>query len=112
MKKGLLIIASLLLCLSFTGIPLIAEAGCGADELTSIIPKKFIGEIAEVDKQSKVITVKSRTAVITVLYDDQTTLRKGTEKKTFDDIKTGVAVTVRYVEIGGKYVAKSIAFNP
>lgn len=41
--------------------------------------------------------------------DDKTTVTVGKEKKTLADVKVGAKVTVKYVEMDGKNVAKSIA---
>ena len=112
MKKGLLIVVFLFFGLALTGLPRMAEGGSVAGKSDLMIPKKFSGTVETADPKTKSISVRSKNMAITIICDDKTILRKGTETKTFEDIKTGSKVTVRFLEINDQYIAKSISINP
>jgi ribosomal protein S1 len=74
------------------------------------------GEVKAVDTVAKTITVvkkvvrgKEEETVVTV--DEKTTITKGKAKKMLADVKVGNNVTVKYTEVEGKNVAKSVAIK-
>ena len=110
MKKRILVMFAIVFYLFLSGVPIIAEAGRMSADV--VIAKKFTGEVTGVDLQSQTISAKQGYILFNVTLDDKTTIRKEKEIKTINDIKTGQKVTIKYFEVGGKNVAKSISINP
>ena len=77
--------------------------------------KQVSGEVKAVDMQAMTVTVtkmvkgKAQESVVTV--SDKTSVMMGKEKKALADVKAGDKVTVKYTEVEGKKVAKSIAIH-
>ena len=112
MKKWMMAIIAIVFCIPLSGVPTIAEAGHGMGSDDVVIARKFKGEVTGVDLQSQTISAKQGYILFNVTLDDKTTIRKEKEIKTINDIKTGQKVTIKYFEVGGKNVAKSISINP
>jgi len=78
--------------------------------------KYVTGVVKSVDTIAQTITVakkvkgKEQEAVVTV--DEKTTIAMGKAKKMLADVKVGNNVTVKYTEVEGKNVAKSISIKP
>lgn len=99
MRKALAIAVSFLFIISIMGIAVAAE---------KIKVKQITGDVAAVDAAAKSLTVKGKKAEVVVSTDDKTVVKAAKEKKTLSDVKVGDRVTVRYSELDGKNIAKSI----
>ncbi|MEW6214978.1 MAG: hypothetical protein AB1478_07250 [Nitrospirota bacterium] len=77
--------------------------------------KVVTGEVKAVDAVAKTITVakkvKGKVEETVVTVDDKTKITLGKEKKTLADVKAGDKVTVKYTQVDGKNVAKSVAIK-
>ena len=71
--------------------------------------KRISGEVVTVDATAGTLTVKSKKQEVSLSTDDKTAVKKGIEKKTLADVVAGDKVIVKYKEVDGKNVAKSIA---
>jgi len=77
--------------------------------------KMVTGEVKAVDMKAMTVTVtkmmkgKAEESVVTV--SDKTKVMMGKEKKALADVKAGDKVTVKFTEVEGKNVAKSIAIH-
>lgn len=117
MKKAIAIIVSALFVLSVTGISFAAEQAAPAPEKKEAAPAKkapvkvqqVTGEVGAVDAAAKTITVKGKKGDVALTTDDKTSVKMGKAKKALADVKAGDKVTVKYTEVNGKNVAKSIA---
>ncbi|HXX57308.1 MAG TPA: DUF5666 domain-containing protein [Thermodesulfovibrionales bacterium] len=126
MKKVLAIIVSVLFVLSVAGLafaadqkaapspapaekkemsPAKTEAAPAAEKKAPAKVKQVTGEVAAVDAAAKTLTVKAKKGDVMLSADDKTKFGKG---KTIADIKVGDKVTVKYAEMDGKMVAKSV----
>jgi len=105
MKKVLAIIVSALYILSIAGFSFAAEKKAPAKV------KPVSGEVTAVDAMAKTITVKGKQGEVSLVVDDKTMVKIGKEKKSLADVKAGDKATVKYVEMDGKNVAKSIAIS-
>jgi Cu/Ag efflux protein CusF len=125
MKKALTIIVCLLFVFSIAGFCVAAEKAVGKKETAapSAIEEKSVekapvkvkyvtGEVTAVDATAGTLTVKSKKKEVSLSTDNKTIIRMGKEKKTLADITSGEKVKVRYTEVDGKNMAKSIAIKP
>ncbi|HUO76046.1 MAG TPA: DUF5666 domain-containing protein [Thermodesulfovibrionales bacterium] len=113
MKKAIAIIVSVLFVLSVAGLSFAAEkaAPAPAEKAEKKAPakvKQVTGEVAAVDAKANTLTVKGKKGDVMVNTDDKTSVKIGKEKKSLADVKMGDKVTVKYAEMDGKNVAKSI----
>lgn len=73
------------------------------------------GDVKAVDTKAMTVTVtkmvKGKAEETTVTVSDKTKIMMGTEKKALADVKAGDKVTVKYKEVEGKKVAKSVAIH-
>jgi Cu/Ag efflux protein CusF len=87
----------------------------------SELPKAYeflqiTGEVKAVDRNAMAITVTKKikdevmAAVTTV--DDKTKITIDEQNKNFNDIKVGDTVIVKYTEVNGKNIAKSVVIKP
>jgi len=87
----------------------------------SEVPKAYeflqiTGEVKAVDKNAMAITVTKKikdevmAAVTTV--DDKTKITMDEQNKNFNDIKVGDTVIVKYTQVNGKNIAKSVVIEP
>ena len=118
MKKTIAIIVAVLFVFSITSIAIAAEEKKAEETKTAEKPKikQVTGDVKAVDAKAKTVTVtkkmrgKAMDTVVTV--DDKATIMMDKEKKALADVKAGDKVKVKYTEIEGKNVAKSIAIQP
>lgn len=119
MKKAITIIVAVLFVFALTSISFAAEekkAEGAAMPVEKPKVKQVTGDVKAVDATAKTVTVtkkmrdKAMDTVVTV--DDKTKIMMGKETKALADVKAGDKVRVKYTEIGGKNVAKSIAIQP
>jgi ribosomal protein S1 len=125
MKKFVAIVVSVLFVLSVAGLSFAAEQKAApAPEKKEAAPakmeekkaekkapakvKQVSGEVAAVDAAAKTLTVKGKKGDVALMADDKTTVKMGKEKKALADVKVGDKVTVKYAEMDGKNVAKSV----
>ena len=115
MKKAIAIIVSVLFVLSVAGLSFAADkaapAAAPAEKAEKKAPakvKQVTGEVAAVDAKANTLTVKGKKGDVMVNTDDKTSVKVGKEKKSLADVKMGDKVTVKYAEMDGKNVAKSI----
>ncbi|MBI4653977.1 MAG: hypothetical protein HY752_03165 [Nitrospirae bacterium] len=123
MNKVIAIIVSLLFVFSVAGLSFAVEqkAAPAPAEKKEAAPAKaeekkapakvqqVTGEVTAVDVKANTLAVKGKKGDVMFSVDDKTTVTVGKEKKTLADVKVGAKVTVKYVEMDGKNVAKSIA---
>lgn len=119
MKRVIALVVAMLFVLSVAGFAIAAEKkeAAPAAEKKEAAPaekkapakvKQVTGEVTAVDATAKTLTVKGKAGDVALTADDKTTVKIGKEKKALGDIKVGDKVTVRYAEMDGKNVAKSI----
>lgn len=112
MKKAIAIIVSVLFVLSVAGLSFAAEkaapAAAPAEKKAPAKVKQVTGEVAAVDAKANTLTVKGKKGDVMITADDKTVVKVGKEKKSLADVKMGDKVTVKYAEMDGKNVAKSI----
>jgi hypothetical protein len=78
--------------------------------------QQITGDVKAVNYGAMSITVakkcnnKALDAVVTV--DNRTKISKDGKKGTFDDIKTGDRVVVKYTEVKGRNIAQAISIKP
>jgi Cu/Ag efflux protein CusF len=118
MKKAITIIVAVLFVFALTSVSFAAEEKKAEGTMPVEKPKvkQVTGEVKAVDTKAKTVTVtkkmrdKAMDTVVTV--DDKTKIMMDKEKKALADVKAGDKVKVKYTEIEGKNVAKSIAIQP
>lgn len=71
--------------------------------------KRISGEVIAVDAATGTLTVKIKKQEVSLSTDDKTVVKKGKETKTVADVVVGDKVIVKYKEVDGKNIAKSIA---
>jgi Cu/Ag efflux protein CusF len=116
-KKILALIVAVLFVFAITSISLAQEkaAPAPAEKKAPVKVKQVTGDVKAVDVVAKTITVTKKVkgeikeTVITV--DDKTKITLDKETKTLADVKVGDKVTVKYTEVDGKKVAKSIVIK-
>ena len=125
MKKTIAIVVCILFVLSIAGLSLAVEKATEAaptkieekvvEKKASAKIKQATGEVTAVDTKAMTITVmkkkKDKSVETVVTVDEKTKIMMGTEKKTLADMNTGDKVTVKYKEIDGKNMAKSVAIK-
>jgi alanine dehydrogenase len=111
MKKWIIGCMAFVFCLFWSGAYTIANAGSMAAS-DARIAKKFQGEVTAIDLKLQTISVKQREFVLTAAFDDKTTVRIEKETKTISDVKIGQKVIIRYFEVDGRNVIKSITIKP
>ncbi|MGB9714785.1 MAG: hypothetical protein ACPL1G_00005 [Thermodesulfovibrionales bacterium] len=114
MKKAISVALALLFVFAITTVSLAVEEKA----MTAGKPKvkQITGDVKAVDTIAKTVTVtkmvKGKAEETTVTVDDKTKIMMDKEKKTLADVKVGNKVTVKYTEVEGKNIAKSIAIKP
>ena len=77
---------------------------------------QITGEVKAVDRNAMALTVSKKikdkimAAVTTV--DDKTKITMDEQNKNFNDIKVGDTVIVKYTQVNGKNIAKSVVIEP
>jgi len=124
MKKALAIIIAVLFVFALTSVSFAVEkeaAPAKAEEkaMEKKAPakvKQVTGEVTACDTKAMTITIskkmKDKAVETVVTVDDKTKIMMGKEKKALADVKAGEKVTVKYTEVDGKNVAKSVAIKP
>jgi Cu/Ag efflux protein CusF len=123
-KKVITIFVSVLFIFALASLSLAAEKAAPAppmekeaEALTAGKPivRQVTGEVKTVDMKAMTVTVtkmlKGKAEETKVTVGDKTKVIMGKEKKALADVKAGDKVTVKYVEAGGKNVAKKIAIH-
>ncbi len=126
MKKAIAIIVAVLFVFALTSISFAAEkkvtpapaekkeaAPTKTEEKTS--PEKVMsvtGNVVAVDAKAMTLTVKGKKGDVALSTNDKTTVKMGKDKKTLADVKVGDKVKVKYTEVDGKNVAKSVIIKP
>jgi len=125
-KKALAIIVAVLFVFAITSISLAVEEKKAAPapaekkaEPAKPVEKPKVkmvtGEVKAVDTAAKTVTVtkmvKKKAEETVVAVDAKTKIMMGKEKKALADVKVGDKVTVKYKEVEGKNVAKSVAIH-
>jgi ribosomal protein S1 len=126
MKKTIAIIVAVLFVFALTSISFAAEkkaapapvekkeaAPVKAEEKKA--PEKVMsvtGDVVAVDAKAMTLTVKGKKGDVALSTNDKTTVKMGKEKKALADVKVGDKVKVKYTEVDGKNIAKSIAIKP
>lgn len=118
MKRAIALIVAMLFVLSVAVFAVAAEKkeaapmekkeAAPAEKKAPAKVKQVTGEVTAVDAAAKTLTVKGKAGDVALTADDKTTVKVGKEKKTLADVKVGDKATVRYAEMDGKNVAKSI----
>lgn len=109
MKKAIAIVISVLFVLSVVGLSFAAEKMEKKEmKKAPAKMKQVTGEVVAVNATAMTLTVKGKKGDVDLTADDKTTVKVGKEKKAIADVKVGDKVTVKYAEMEGKNVAKSI----
>jgi len=121
MKKIIALIVAVLFVFAVASVSFAAEEKKAAPAKKvekKAAPKvmQVTGEVKAVDAAAKTITVakkvKGKVEETVVTVDDKTKITLDKEKKTLADVKAGDKVKVKYTEVDGKNVAKSVAIKP
>ena len=99
MKKPLLYLICFLVAFFMTGSAIAAD---------KVIVRQIRGDVVTIDVAVKTLTVKGKKAEVVITADDKTTVKMNKEKKSLSDIKVGDKVTLKYAEIEGKKIARTI----
>lgn len=102
LKKFSLIIISLMITIS------VFFANSFAQDKQRIKIKQITGDIVAYDSSIKTMTVKGKRAEIIIILDEKTVIKEKKNLKSHSDIKVGDRVVIKYSEIEGKNIAKSI----
>jgi ribosomal protein S1 len=124
-KKVIAIFVSVIFVFAFASLSLAAEKAAPApapmekkaESAATEKPKvhQLTGDVKAVDMKAMTITVtkmmkgKAEETMITV--GDKTRIMMGKAKKALADVKAGDKVTVKYTEVEGKNMAKSVAIH-
>lgn len=125
MKKTIAIIVVVLFAFAMTSLSFAVEekkatpapAAKKAEPMKPAVTLKYVtGLVKAVDTVAKTITVakkvKGKEVETAVTVDEKTSIAMGKNKKELADVKVGNNVTVKYAEVEGKNVAKSISIKP
>ena len=125
MKKTIAIILVVLFALAMTSLSFAAEekkttpapVAKKAEPIKPAVTLKYVtGVVKAVDTVAKTVTVtkkvKGKEVETAVIVDEKTSIAMGKNKKELADVKVGNNVTVKYAEVEGKNVAKSISIKP
>jgi len=115
MKKAIAIIAAVLFVFAITSLSFAVEEK-KAEPAEKPKIKQVTGDVTAVDTKAGIVTVskmvKGKAELTVVTVDAKTKIEMEKEKKVLADVKVGDKVTVKYTEVDGKNVAKSIAIKP
>lgn len=114
MKRAISLVVTLLFVFAITSVSLAVEEKAMPAEKPKV--KQVTGDVKAVDIKAKTVTVtktvKGKAEETTVTVDDKTKIMMDKEQKTLADVKVGDKVKVKYTEVEGKNIAKSIAIKP
>lgn len=110
MKKIITLVLAMLFMLSVAGLAIAEEKkeAAPAEKKAPAKVKQVTGEVTAIDATAKTLTVKGRAGDVALTADDKTSVKVGKEQKSLADVKVGDKVRVKYTEMDGKNVAKSI----
>jgi uncharacterized protein YxeA len=112
MKKILSVVLSLIFVFALTSASFAEEnkeaAAPAVEQKEAVKRIQVTGDITALDAAAKTFTVKGRKGDVALSVDDKTKITAGRETKTLADLKAGDKVTVKYTEIEGKNMAKSV----
>jgi len=113
-KKSMVIILAALFTLTLVSTSF-------AEWQLSEVPKAYqflqiTGEVKAVDRNAMAITVtkkiKDEVMAAVTTIDDETKITMDEQNKNFNDIKVGDTVIVKYTQVNGKNIAKSVVIEP
>jgi ribosomal protein S1 len=77
---------------------------------------QITGKVKAVDRTAMAITVtkkiKDKVMAAVTTVDDKTKITMDEQNKNFNDINVGDTVIVKYTEVNGKNIAKSVVIKP
>lgn len=117
MKKILSVVLSLIFVFAVTVMSFAAETKDEAAAVPAIEKKEaakrmqVTGEITALDAAAKTFTVKGKKGEVFLSLDDKARIKEGKETKALTDLKTGIKVTVKYVEVDGKNIARGVTIK-
>ena len=113
MKRTIVIMVALLFAFTVSSVSFTAEK----KEAPAVKKAEYVtGKVTVVDTVGQTITivkkVKGKEEETVVTVDEKTSITMGKAKKVLADVKVGNNVTVKYSEVKGKNIAKSITIKP
>jgi len=114
MKHIIVVFVALLFALSLCSTSLAEWQWTEVQKASQFL--QITGEVRAVDRNAMAITVtkkikdKVMEAVTTV--DDKTKITMEEQNRNFNDINVGDTVIVKYTEVNGKNIAKSVVIEP
>jgi Cu/Ag efflux protein CusF len=89
-----------------------AQAGGMVGSINVTVKKRFAGEVGEIDRDSKTITLVKKIGdkefKMVFTFDDSTTVNFGKEVKTVGDLKSGDNVIASYITANGQNIVGNI----
>ena len=77
---------------------------------------QITGEVKAVDRNAMALTVskkiKDKVMAAVTTVNDKTKITMDEQNKNFNDIKVGDTVIVKYTQVNGKNIAKSVVIEP
>jgi hypothetical protein len=117
LKKTMVIIVAVLFTFALASVSFAVEKKAEMAKPTEIPKVNHVaGKVKAVDTAAQTLTIAvkakegEKETVVTV--DKETSINMGKAKKTLTDLKVGNNVVVKYTEIEGKNIAKSVAIRP
>ena len=117
MKKTMVIIVAVLFTFALASVSFAVEKKAEMAKPTEMPKVNHVaGKVKAVDTAAQTLTIAvkakegEKETVVTV--DKETSINMGKAKKTLTDLKVGNNVVVKYTEIEGKNIAKSVAIRP
>jgi hypothetical protein len=110
-KKTIVIIVAVLFTFALASVSFAVEKKAEMPKVNHVA-----GKVKAVDTAAQTLTIaeklkgKEKETVVTV--DEETSITMGKAKKMLADVKVGNNVVVKYTEVEGKNVAKSVAIKP
>jgi hypothetical protein len=110
MKRMIIILMSFLICIA--SVDFSFAGNLGKYMSTVKVSKHLPGTIGAIDIGMRTLTIKIKANDIELdrvfVFNEKTSVMKGTEQKTINDLKSGDVVTVVYVREGDKNLAEKI----
>jgi uncharacterized protein YxeA len=117
LKKTMVIIVAVLFTFALASVSFAVEKKAEMAKPTEMPKVNHVaGKVKAVDTAAQTLTIAvkakegEKETVVTV--DKETSINMGKAKKTLTDLKVGNNVVVKYTEIEGKNIAKSVAIRP
>lgn len=80
----------------------------GTASLSFAGTKQLTGKVTVLDHKAMTITVHGRRGEVAASMDGKTKIVEGKEKKALSDVQVGAKVTLKYVKVDEKNIAKRI----